>query len=73
MPRYYAIKRGRDTGIVKSWAECGAWVTGFPGAIYKSFRTVKEAEAFLLDDDDTCCQRSLTKEEKSKIRIKLIK
>lgn len=45
--KYYAVKAGRTPGIYRSWDECKSVVDGFPGAIYKSFRTREEAEAFL--------------------------
>ena len=30
-----------------TWAECQKQVTGFPGAVFKSFTTIEEAEAFV--------------------------
>ena len=44
--KYYAVKVGKTPGIYETWEECSANVTGFPGAIYKSFGTIEEAEAF---------------------------
>lgn len=44
--KYYAVQRGRSTGVFFSWAECQKQVTGFPGAVFKSFLTIEEAEAF---------------------------
>lgn len=44
---YYAVRRGRQTGIFASWSACGPLVTGFPGARYKKFETRKHAEAFV--------------------------
>ena len=69
MPKIYAVKRGRDTGIFATWDECKKLVQGYLGAIYKGFRTRREAESFLLDDNDTCGQRSLTHDEKLKIKL----
>ena len=45
--KYYAVQVGRSTGVFFSWAECQKQVTGFPGAVYKSFLTMEEAEAFV--------------------------
>lgn len=45
--KYYAVKRGLKTGIFRTWAECRANVTGYSGAIYKSFGSMQEALAFL--------------------------
>lgn len=45
--KYYAVKNGKVPGIYTSWDKCRAMVHGFPGAIYKSFQTIEEAQAFL--------------------------
>ena len=41
--KYYAVKKGRKTGIFDDWDSCRAQVEGFSGAEYKSF--LKEADA----------------------------
>lgn len=45
--KFYAVKKGSVTGIFKTWDECKASVTGYPGAVYKSFKTQEEAVEFL--------------------------
>lgn len=45
--KFYAVRSGRETGIFTSWDECKRLVTGFKGAAYKGFETIKEAEIFL--------------------------
>ena len=45
--KFYAVKRGRKTGIFTVWAECAAQVKGFQGAVYKGFMTEDEARAWL--------------------------
>lgn len=45
--KVYAVRKGRQTGIFDTWAECQRQVTGFSGAEFKSFGTLAEAEAFL--------------------------
>ena len=45
--KYYAVRAGRSTGVFLTWAECQKQVTGFPGAVFKSFTTIEEAEAFV--------------------------
>lgn len=42
---FYAVWRGRKTGIFDSWEECKAQVVGFEGAQYKGFPTREEAVA----------------------------
>ena len=48
MENYYAVKVGRKPGIYLNWDDCKKQVHGFPGAIYKKWKTREEAEKFLL-------------------------
>ena len=45
--KFYAVKIGRNKGIFYTWDECKAQVNGFPGARYKSFQSLEEANEFL--------------------------
>ncbi len=45
--KYYAVAQGHKTGIFTSWPETQRLVQGYPNAIYKSFKTREEAQAFL--------------------------
>lgn len=45
--KYYAVKKGRSTGVFASWTECSKNVTGFKGAEFKSFTSLKEAQDFI--------------------------
>jgi ribonuclease HI len=45
--KFYAVKIGKVPGIYSTWDACKAMVDGFPGAVYKSFKTKAEAEAFV--------------------------
>lgn len=45
--KYYAVKKGRTTGIFTSWEECSASVEGYPGAEYKGFAELAGAERYL--------------------------
>lgn len=51
--KYYAVRKGRKTGIYTSWKECEAQVKGHPGASYKSFRLLSDAEDFMCIEEDT--------------------
>lgn len=45
MPKkFYAVRKGRKTGIFTTWDECRAQVHGFPCAEYKSFPTMEGAK-----------------------------
>lgn len=50
--KYYAVKKGRKTGIYTTWDDCRAQVEGYYGAVYKKFNTEKEAENYLYDRKD---------------------
>ena len=45
--KYYAVKRGRSPGIYRTWEEANASVSGFKGAVLKSFKSRIDAELFL--------------------------
>ena len=47
MSKYYAIKNGVKPGIYTNWLEAQKQVSGYKGAIYKSFKTEQEATDFL--------------------------
>ena len=47
--KYYAVKSGRITGIYETWGECQKQVTGYPGALFKSFPTRQEAEEYIAN------------------------
>jgi len=44
---YYAVKKGLVPGVYQNWEECKNQVHGFPGAVYKKFNTMDEAQAFI--------------------------
>lgn len=45
--KFYAVKKGRATGIFHTWEECKAQTAGYPGAIYKSFPTAAQAAEYM--------------------------
>ena len=45
--KFYAVRVGSAPGIYLSWTECKAVTDGFPGAVFKSFKTRAEAEEFM--------------------------
>jgi len=47
MFKYYAVKRGRKTGIFNSWSECYDSVMGYEKPIYRGFNNLEEAQKFL--------------------------
>ena len=45
--KFYAVKKGRTTGIYNSWDECKKQVLGFENALFKSFDSYEEAESYM--------------------------
>lgn len=60
--KFYAVKRGSVTGIFRTWDECKASVSGYSGAVYKSFKTKEEALEF-LGESGTSLQKQVSTEE----------
>ncbi|XP_037668652.1 ribonuclease H1 isoform X2 [Choloepus didactylus] len=44
---FYAVRRGRKTGVFLTWGECRAQVDRFPAARFKKFATEDDAWAFV--------------------------
>lgn len=45
--KFYAVRTGKVPGIYHTWTECLEQVRGFRGAMFKSFSSLTEAEAFV--------------------------
>ncbi|KAJ5105195.1 Ribosomal protein L9/RNase H1 N-terminal [Penicillium alfredii] len=45
--KYYAVKAGFKPGIYYGWNDCLAQITGYKGAVFQSFPSFEEANAFL--------------------------
>lgn len=60
MPKkFYAVRMGREgPKIYPDWDSCRAQVQGFSGAVYKSFPTLAEAEAFIKGGEVGTGERS---------------
>ena len=43
--KVYAVRNGRETGVLDTWDRCLASVHGFPGAVYKSFPSAERKKA----------------------------
>ncbi len=50
MAKYYAVKEGRIPGIYENWDLCKQQTDGYSGAIFKSFKTKEEAQAYLSEE-----------------------
>jgi ATP-dependent DNA helicase PIF1 len=45
--KIYAVAAGRKPGLYETWEEAQQQVVSFPGAVFKGFSTVEEAEAYM--------------------------
>ena len=52
MSKYYAVKKGKKTGIYTTWNDCQLQVNGFSGAKFKSFKHYDEALSYLNDNSN---------------------
>lgn len=59
--KFYAVRKGRATGIFNTWDECKNQVFGFAGAEYKSFKTLDEANAYLANKKDDAAPEDSSK------------
>ncbi len=48
--KWYAVAKGRSPGIYQTWDQCKAQTAGFSGAIFKSFKTRDDAQAFIISN-----------------------
>src|SRR5437016_4202484 len=48
---FYAIRKGHKTGIFTNWDEVQPLVDKYPGASYRKFQSLTEAENFLKSKD----------------------
>ncbi|KAL1955643.1 hypothetical protein VTO42DRAFT_8376 [Malbranchea cinnamomea] len=46
-PKYYAVKSGFKPGVYYRWDDCLEQVKGYKGAVFQSFPTLEEANAFI--------------------------
>ena len=58
MGKFYAVRIGRETGVFNNWKDCELQVKGYPGAQYKSFLNIIEAEMYLEDSKITSTELS---------------
>ncbi len=49
--KYYAVKKGNEVGVFRTWEECQKATKGFSGPEYKAFITEEEAVAYMNDED----------------------
>lgn len=66
--KYYAVRKGRHSGIFFNWDECKSMVDGYKGAEYKSFTTIEEAEKYLQNENrNVVCFENNTASNKEQV------
>jgi ribonuclease HI len=50
--KFYAVAVGRQVGVYNTWTECERHVKHFSGALFQSFPTLPEAQAFVQQHQD---------------------
>lgn len=48
--RFYVVLKGRRCGIFQTWEETEQYVKGYKGAIYKGFKTLEEAQDWIVEN-----------------------
>jgi ribonuclease HI len=59
----YAVARGKEVGIYKTWAECSMNTQGYPGAVYKKLDSVAEAENYITDYNNKIATKNVIQKE----------
>ncbi|KAK0733031.1 ribonuclease H-like domain-containing protein [Lasiosphaeria miniovina] len=49
--KYYAVRAGHKPGVYTTWAICQQQISGFKGAVFKSFLSYEDASAFVAGRD----------------------
>jgi ribonuclease HI len=60
MSKFYVVKVGKQPGIYTDWNTTQQLVSGYPGAIYKSFKTLEEAQMFYGDNHNKAIEYDYT-------------
>ncbi|KAL1866596.1 hypothetical protein VTK73DRAFT_4652 [Phialemonium thermophilum] len=47
LQKFYAVRHGHQPGIYLKWVDCQKQISGFKGALFKSFTTREDAAAFV--------------------------
>jgi ribonuclease HI len=70
--KYYVVWKGKNTGVFETWKECERQIKNYPGAIYKSFSSRKEAEKALASDYRDYMGKDTLKPEISKEEMEMV-
>jgi ribonuclease HI len=72
MGKYYVVWKGKVPGIYGSWGECCDQTKGFPGAEFKSFKTLGMAEKAFEGKGTDFIAKDIFESELTQEQLKLI-
>ncbi|NP_001272818.1 ribonuclease H1 [Echinops telfairi] len=67
---FYAVRRGRKTGVFHTWNECRTQVDRFPAARFKKFATEDEAWAFVRNSVSPAASKGQKNEHLQESHVK---
>ncbi|MDA3613943.1 ribonuclease H1 domain-containing protein [Polluticaenibacter yanchengensis] len=70
--KYYVVWVGRQSGIFESWEDCSEQVSGYPKAVYKSFKTKELAEQAFKSESKEFIGKDIVETELTSEQIALI-
>lgn len=68
--KYYVVWKGRKTGIFSTWDECKSYVENYPGAKFKSFPSLEEAEQAFKEGYSFSSSRKLSSSRNTSVKGK---
>ena len=48
--KFYGVRKGKKTGVYRTWEECQLQIKGIKDAEYRSFLTENEANEYVKDE-----------------------
>lgn len=70
--KYYVVWIGRQTGIFETWQDCQKQISGYPKAVYKSFKTRALAEQAYNSSSEEFIGKEIFETELTPAQIALI-
>lgn len=64
---YYAVAKGRQVGVFRSWDEVKKHVDGYSGAVHKKFSNEADANTYLLENDSSAASTTVPTNDNSGI------
>jgi ribonuclease HI len=69
---FYVVWKGRKPGVYETWDEARAQVEGFPGALYRKFKTLEDALAAFRGETNVADVYSDASYDGQTLRIRIV-